>query len=226
QSYFSGHYTDDFTKLTFYCSQKKNNFIYIRTMFLSPDDFSPLADELLKVKCLAVFCDNARNNQNVATISIPYDPADLNGYPESSLAVAYLDYMESDQFLPVSDSIDTINHRITVQLPYLQCGILQVYVKGDVAVNDLPKVALVSGIKTRYVRSQKSLAINLSLPVIENVELRLYNILGKCIQKSTLKAGSGYSTHLWNLKGLPNGKYVLAIKAGKYRKQETLMVLY
>jgi hypothetical protein len=195
-------------------------------MFLSPDDFSPLAEELLKVKVLAVFSDNEKKTQFRADITIPYDPADLNGYSEQSLTVAYQDFTLNDTVYTIPGLIDTINHRITVQLSYLNSSILQLYIKSDVAVNEHPKMARVSAVKTRYVRSQKSLAINLSLPVSEQVEVRLYNIQGKCVQKNTLKAQSGYSTHLWNLKGVPTGKYVLTIKAGNYRKQETLMVLY
>lgn len=226
-SAYRGKYADAFTKLTFDCLQENDDPFVIRTIFLSPDDFSPVTGELFKVKAFAVFCSNDPNSQLGTEISIPYNPADLNGYPENSLAVACQDFMKSDQLNVIPSTIDTINHRITINVPYLRSSIFQLYIKdNNSSVIDISKNVPVSGITARYFGSQKKLAVQFHVPGVEHAELRLYNTLGKCVQKTTLRTGSHSSTYLWDLNGLSNGKYVFSMKAGKYSSQKTLLILH
>jgi hypothetical protein len=83
----------------------------------------------------------------------------------------------------------------------------------------------VNGIKMNYLPHTRSVAVHFSLVKAANAELRMYDIQGKCIKSGSIAAKVGYSTFMWHLGALANGKYFLKMKAGTFYVKESIMIM-
>jgi hypothetical protein len=223
--------TADTTKLTIDFTLSKKYERSITTMVLAPEDFAPLPDEKAKAKVIAVIFDLPTQGDVVADIAIPYDPSDLNGYPEKTLVLACQDYQTGDRWKSVPSSVDTAKHQIVVHLgPFFDFGIglaiFQVYIKSNTGIGPISATnPPVFGIRSNILIRKPGIAVHFSLPTAANADLRLYDVQGKCVRRGTFPVRPGSSTLLWNLGALSNGKYILTVKAGAYHSQETLLIV-
>jgi hypothetical protein len=222
----SWRFIDDFTKLSidFKLSEDLNSNISI--IYLAQNELDPLPDETAKVKAFAIFCKFPPSAQISADITIPYNYADLNGFSEKLLSVAYQNFNENSEWKFVSGSIDTVKHQLTFQMPYIACNTFQLYIKSEgTSDTEAKTVPSFSGIQTRYSQQQKECTIHFSLSSVTNAEFQLFDMQGKCKQKNLIQVGSGNSIYRFNLGALTSGKYMLNIKAGRYHKQEALLII-
>jgi hypothetical protein len=195
----------------------------VTTMVLAPEDISLPQNAKAKVKAISVTADMALNSLiKTADISIPYNKADLVGYPETLMTVQWLD-ASANQWTPITSTVDTANQRIVAHATHF--SIFGVFVDSKTAV--LPSAALsavVSGISADFL-PQKGIAVHFALPKAATADLRLYDVRGKCVRKALAAASAGSSAILWNLGGLGNGKYFLAVKAGTYQMKESILLM-
>jgi hypothetical protein len=77
----------------------------------------------------------------------------------------------------------------------------------------------------KFLGRPSSLLIHLSLPVSEPIEMRLFNLQGKCVRKHRALTEPRTVTHAWNLGSIADGKYVLNIQTGRYRMEKSVLIL-
>ncbi len=196
----------------------------VRTIILAPDELPNAPNTKVKVKALSVL--NSRGESwylRAADITVPYALSDLKGYPENRLGAFELNDT-TNQWVPISSSLDTVKRCITVRGKHY--GTYGIFVKSNTAIGaSMALLATANGIKANFLPQKQGIAVHLSLLKASQVELWLYDILGKCVKKSVFKAHQGFSTMMFNAGSLGNGKYFLTVKAGTYTAKEPILIM-
>ncbi len=216
--------TADTTKVSIGITLRQKTPGAVRTMVLSPDDLAPAADMKMNVRVISIAADSAVSSSlKTAEITVPYNAANLNGYPERSLQMLWLND-SAGGWMPLESRIDTVKHQIIGQSDHF--SIFGVFIPLNTAIGPVvPQLAPAFGIRARYLPENRSLAARFSLPKAANARLHLYDVRGKCVRMYVLTAGTGSSTALWNLGALSNGKYFLSISTGAYCLKQALLIM-
>ncbi len=196
----------------------------VTTMLLSPDEIAPASETKVNVKVVSISADLAVSSSiKTAEIILPYNKANLNGYPEHSLKMLRMNDSMSG-WTPLDCTVDTVKHQIIANTT--RFSIYGVFVPSNTAIGPVsPKLAPTFGIKANLLPQKNSIAVHFSLPKTINAALRLYDIQGRCVRKSVFSAGLMNSTFLWNFGALANGNYFLNIKAGAYTTKEAILIM-
>jgi hypothetical protein len=222
QGAFKAQIVADTTKLTINLTTDVKDLLSFTTMILSPDELHLASNTRAKVKIISIL-NNYSSSAKTTDITIPYTISELNGEPESMLTAFWLDET-TNQWQPVSSTIDTVKHQITVHgRSWCTYGI---FVNSNTANSAAGAIAVsVHPTTMNYQPHLQSVAMHLSLMKASNTELRLYNIQGKCVKSGSFAARAGYSTFMWHLGALANGKYFLSMKAGTYNVKEPIVIM-
>lgn len=222
QGIYKAHIVTDTTKLTIDLTTDAKCKLTVTTLVLSPDELALALNMKVIVKVISIF-DNYNWTIKTADITIPYALSDLNGNPQNMLTAFWLNDT-TNLWLPVSSTIDTVKHQITVHGG--GWGTYGIFVKSNSASSlTAAMTARVNGIKMNYLPHTRSIAVQFSISNATNAELRMYDIQGKCVKSGHLAAGVGRSTFMWHLGALANGKYFLNVKAGKFYVKESIVIL-
>ncbi len=198
----------------------------ITTSVLSPDELSFAENTTMKVKAVSIGATDTNFSKSItaADISIPYTLSSLNGNPQKSLAVFWLNN-STRQWTPVSSSVDTVKHEIIAHATHF--SIYGVFVGSNTAIASIPAAAAsVFGIKADFLSQKHGIAVRCMLPQAQTVKMRIFDIQGKCVGNgATRTAGSGNISMFWDVGTLGNGKYLCTIKAGAYQAQKTIVII-
>jgi hypothetical protein len=222
QGVYRANVITDTTRLTIDLTTDYKSKLSLTTMVLSPDELTLALNTKASIKAISIL-DNYNQIIKTADITIPYALSGLNGNPEKMLMAFWLNDT-TNQWIPVTSTIDTIKHQISVH--DTRWGTYGVFVKSN-TISSLsePMPAPVNGITMNYQPHQKNVIVHLSLTKSANAELRLYNMQGKCVKCGYIAAGVGYSTFNWHFNALANGKYLLSIKAGMYHTKAPIVIM-
>ncbi len=198
----------------------------VTTSVLSPDEMPFAENTKMKVKAISIGAADTNFSASIKTayISIPYSVSSLNGNPEKSLAVFWLNNA-TKQWTPVSSSIDTLKHQIVAHTTHF--SIYGVFVNSNTAIGEpAAKLPAVAGIKAQFLPQKRSITVQFSLPRSAEARVLLYDIRGKCVGKTEVPgAGKSVSRLLWNIGGLSSGKYFLHLEAGPYHTEEAILIM-
>jgi hypothetical protein len=215
----------DTTKLSIDLTLNRRTGGSVMTTVLAPEALPAADDAKLKVKAVSIAADTALSSAiKTVDITIPYNTANLGGNPETSLGAFWLNDT-TNRWVPASSSIDTARNVIVVHTSHF--SIYGIFIRSNTAVeSDEATVVRPYGIHAEFLAKKQSIAVRLSLPMTGKADLRLYDVRGKCVRRSSLfSAGPVHSTLIWGIGGLANGKYFLTSRAGTYEAKETVLIV-
>ena len=169
-----------------------------------------------KIKAILLVADSALSRSlKAADIIIPYNEADLNSMPETSLIVMWLNDSIS-QWSPISFTIDTIDNVITARITHF--SIYCLFSKKPVTEVTAPvpqkKAFSMTG---RFIRGEHGIAVNFTLPFPARTEMSLYNAKGICVKRQILPIKNTEGSEvLIDCSDLGTGVYILSFHAGRY----------
>jgi hypothetical protein len=217
--------TNDTTKLSLALTLSAKVSGSVTTSVLAPSDFASAPGTNAPVVAISINADpTITASIKAADITIPFSVSDLNGAPESSLVVLWLND-STNQWTPISFTIDTINHDIVAHTTHF--SVYGVFVRSQATRAALrPVASLTYGMKATFLRNRQSLFIRYSLPEPAHVAVRLYNARGMCLKRTTIpRAAAGFATLSWSCADLGSGVYIVDFEAGKYRTRAGFAVM-
>jgi hypothetical protein len=195
----------------------------LKTMILSSDDLTSPGAYFSNIKVVSILADSAINSSlQSAKINIPYSLPTLNGLSESSLMVYRLD-QASGQWWPCTSSVDTVNHQIQAETKELST--FGVFIRSTTPVARTFKSKTAFGIRADFMPQTRGIALSFTLPSATDARCELYNIQGKCLRTTVLKAREGTSLLLWQPGTCASGRYFLKVKAGTYSIQKPVLMI-
>ncbi len=214
----------DSTKLSIDLTLKAKIDGWIRTQVLLPGDFDSAANTRAAIKAVSIEADDRLDASiTSADIAIPYSQSDIYGYSENSLTALWFDD-SARQWAPVDYEVDSAKNQIIAHTMHF--SLYGVFIKSLTPIASVAaKGAAVFGIQANFISPKRSLAVHFALPKATTAELCLYDVRGKCVNKSAISVGLGNSTILWNLGALANGKYFLSMKAGAFSAKKAMLIM-
>ena len=196
----------------------------ITTAVLAAGDLASAPGKGTNVKAISITADPAITSSiKTADITIPYSASDLNGAPESSLVVLWLNDSTS-QWSPISFSVDTVNHIIIAHTSHF--SVFGVFAGSSptfaAAAARIPRAF---GVRATFLRNRQSIDVCYSLPTAQRADIRLYSAKGVCVKRTTRYAASSIERVAWNCGDLGAGFYIVDFRAGMYRMTAKITVV-
>jgi|WetSurMetagenome_2_1015567.scaffolds.fasta_scaffold00378_6 hypothetical protein len=195
---------------------------WLSTATLAAHEFLAVPGTDEKIAALSIKADSLLSKSiRSADIFIPYSVADLNGVPETSLVVLWLNDSAS-RWSPMAYTIDTVNKNIIVHTPHF--SVYGVFVKSATRAFTAEKRATCYALHAAFARGTKRLAVSYAVPSRTDLEIRLYNLKGACVKFRSV-AVSGASTVVVDCGDVRSGMYILTLRAAGYHVKRVVRMV-